>query len=170
MGTASNSSLTYKHIAHPTKEILSYIDNRRKGNIRSLSTRWKKFNDLCMGGIEPNTIYTIAGISGSGKSAFSNSLETDLFELNPDKDFVVLSFNFEMLSSKQVGRKLSHRVNKTTQQLYSGKTNQQLSDSEYNQVVEEAKNIKEYPIYYVDTPGTVDQIRNTIISFSEQDF
>jgi len=122
-----------------------------------------------MGGIEPNTIYTVAGISGSGKSAFANSLETDLFELNNDKDFVVLSFNFEMLASKQVGRKLSHKISKTTQELYSGKTEQQLTDEEYNRVVKEAENIKDYPIYYVDTPGTPEQIKNTIISFSNQE-
>ena len=49
-----------------------------------------------MGVIEPNTIYSIGGISGSGKSSFVNSLETDLFDLNKDIDFVVLSFNYEI--------------------------------------------------------------------------
>ncbi len=98
--------LRYRHIKGPTQEIVNYINERRQGGTKSLKTRWKKFNDQCMGGIEPNAIYTVAGISGSGKSSFVNSLETDLFDLNPDEDFVVLSFNFEMLASKQVGRKL----------------------------------------------------------------
>lgn len=98
-----NSTLTFKHISHASKEAIEYIDNRRKGNIKSLKTRWSKFNDSCMGGIEPNAVYTVAGISGAGKSAFTNSLEVDLLELNPDVDFIVLSFSLEMLSSKQVG-------------------------------------------------------------------
>jgi len=93
-----NKGLAYKHIKEPTKEILQYIDNRRKGVSKSLKTRWSKFNRQCMGGIEPNTIYTIAGISGSGKSSFINSLETDLFELNSKGNFVVLSFNFEIFT------------------------------------------------------------------------
>jgi len=164
----NSSSLTYKHIIHPTREIVKYIDQRRKGNIRSLKTRWRKFNDLCMGGIEPNVIYTIAGISGSGKSAFTNSLESDLFDYNKKEDFIVLSFNFEMLASKQIGRKLSYKLNKTTQELYSGKSEEKLKQEEYEKIVEEAKKIKEYPIYYVDTPGTVDQIRQTILDFSEK--
>ena len=32
----------------------------------------------------------------SGKSSFVNSLETDLFDLNPNANCVVLSFNFEI--------------------------------------------------------------------------
>ena len=35
-----------------------------------------------MGGIEPNTVYTIAGISGSGKSSFANEISTDIVDLN----------------------------------------------------------------------------------------
>ena len=43
------------------QEAINYIDGRRSHNIVSLKTRWKKFNAQCMGGIEPNTVYTIAG-------------------------------------------------------------------------------------------------------------
>jgi len=96
MELSSNKKLEIKHISSATKEILEYINNRRFGRIRSLRTRWSKFNRHCMGGIEPNTIYSICGISGSGKSSFVNSLQIDLFELNPNEDFVVLNFNFEI--------------------------------------------------------------------------
>lgn len=165
------NSLPYEHIRQPTKTILKYIDDRRKGITKSLRTSWIKFNKQCMGGIEPNTIYTIAGISGSGKSAFANTLETDLVELNLDENFVVLSFTFEMLNSKQVGRKLSRALNKTVTELYSGDTNDtnaRFSDDDYNQAVEQAKKIERYPIYYVDCPGTVEEIRNTVFEFYEK--
>jgi replicative DNA helicase len=121
-----------------------------------------------MGGIEPNAIYAVCGISGSGKSSFANSLETDLFELNTNEDFVVLNFNFEMLSSKQVGRKLSYKLNKTTSELYSASNTDdtyKVSDVDFEEILKQANKIKKYPIYYVDCPGTVDEIRNTIISF-----
>jgi replicative DNA helicase len=162
-----SNKLEYVHITQPTQEILQYIDNRRKGVVKSLKTRWHKFNRQCMGGIEPNTIYSVCGISGSGKSSFANSLETDLFEMNPNEDFVVLSFNFEMLASKQVGRKLSYRLKKTTSELYSGLDDERanLNDSDYEQVIQQAEKIKYYPVYYVDRPGNVDEIRSTIIDF-----
>jgi replicative DNA helicase len=94
-------------------------------------------------------------------------LETDLIDLNPTEDIVVLSFNFEMLSSRQVGRKLSYKMTKTTSELYSSAPNGVfVTDEEYDKIVKESKQIKQYPIYYVDSPGTVDEIRETIIQFS----
>jgi replicative DNA helicase len=169
MDRSSCNVLEYRHIVEPTKEILVYMNDRRKGIISSLRTRWKKFNDQCMGGIEPNVLITVAGISGSGKSAFVNSLETDLFDLNPKANFVVLSFSFEMISAKNVGRKISYGMQKTTQELYSG-TQSNLSDEDYKKAVQIAEKIKEYPIYYVDTPGTVEEIRATIDAFSAESF
>lgn len=163
-----NKRLSYKHISEPTLEILRYIDNRRKGVNKSLKTRWSKFNRQCMGGIEPNTVYTIAGISGSGKSSFVNSLETDLFDFNRSRDFIVLSFNFEMLASRQVGRKLSYKMKKTTSDLYSGnleETKKGLSDDDFDVAKRHAEKIKQYPIYYVDSPGTVNEIDLTIQYF-----
>jgi len=165
-----NKLLEIKHISDATNEILNYINNRRHGLIKSLRTRWPKFNRQCMGGIEPNAIYSICGISGSGKSSFANSLETDLFELNTNEDFVVLNFNFEMMAAKQVGRKLSYKLNKTTSELYSSSNiddTYKVSDIDFDEVIKQADKIKRYPIYYVDCPGTVEEIRNTIISFQQ---
>ena len=54
------------------QEAIDYIAGRRDHTIVSLKTRWNKFNKQCMGGIEPNTVMTIAGISGSGKSSVAN--------------------------------------------------------------------------------------------------
>lgn len=165
-----NNMLSVKHISDATDEILNYINHRRKGIIRSLRTRWPKFNRQCMGGIEPNVIYTVCGISGSGKSSFANSLETDLFDMNPTEDFVVLNFNFEMLSSKQVGRKLSYKLNRTTSELYSASNTDdsyRVSDVDYEEILKQSDKIRKYPIYYIDCPGTVDEIKNTIIGFQK---
>lgn len=166
----TSSKLIYKHISSASKDIVAYIKHRREGKLESLQTRWKKLNDLCMGGIEPNTIMSIAGISGSGKSSFVNSLETDLFELNDRDDFVILSFNFEMLSARQVGRKLSYKLKKTTTELYSGNKTSPLTDKDIVEIERTAEDISKYPIYYVDMPGTVDQIRDTYMAFREEEF
>ena len=61
-------------------EAVQYIAGRREHKIVSLKTRWNKFNKQCMGGIEPNTVLTIAGISGSGKSSFANLITTDVID------------------------------------------------------------------------------------------
>jgi len=159
--------LKYEHISKATDDIVKYIDERRTGKIESLRTRWKKFNRLCMGGIEPNTIYTIAGISGAGKSSFVSSLESDLFELNPKGYFVILDFTFEMLGAKNVGRKLSYRLKRTTSELYSSDRNKAIDDKDFDKIKEVAEDIKKQNIYYVEVPGSVQEVRNTIIDFQK---
>jgi replicative DNA helicase len=122
-----------------------------------------------MGGIEPNVIYTFAGISGSGKSSFVNTLETDLFDLNSEENLIVLSFSFEMLSSRQIGRKLSYKMKKTTSELYTGTENDKdrLNEEDMNAIKKHAEHINKYPIYYVDSPGTVNEIHYTIKHFQD---
>lgn len=163
--TLSNKVLEYKHISSATNEIVKYINDRRTLVSKSLATRWPKFNKLTMGGLEPNIVMTIAGISGSGKSSFVNTLETDLVDLNPGEDLLVLSFSFEMMSSKQVGRKLSYKLKQTTSELYSSSDKGVVSDIEFEAIQKASKTIKDYPIYYVDTPGNVQEISNTIKFF-----
>lgn len=148
------------------QEAINYIAGRREHNIVSLKTRWGKFNKQCMGGIEPNTVYTIAGISGSGKSSFVNLMTTDLIDLNPTEDIVILNFSLEMVGFRQVGRTLSNKLRKTTSTLYSSETD--LDDETFRKVVAVSNQLKEYPIYFVDNPGTPMQVEQTIRDFYEQ--
>ncbi len=163
--TKFSNVLKIQPISIATNEAVNYIRNRKLHKIQSLKTRWDKFNKQCMGGIEPNTIYTIVGISGSGKSSFVNTLESDLIDLNPNQDIAVLDFSFEMVSFRNVGRKLSSKLRQTTAELYSADST--LDDELLKRVEEESKKIKDYPIYYVDTPGTVENIASTIEYFYE---
>ena len=98
MEQKSFNTLPFRSISEVADESLEYIRKRKDKTIVPLKTRWNKFNKVCCGGIEPNMIITIAGGSGSGKSAFANTLETDLIDLNPDQEIVILSFSYEMLS------------------------------------------------------------------------
>ena len=86
--------IAYKTIAQAAKESVDYIKARKDHTIVPLKTRWNKFNKVCCGGIEPGMILTIAGISGTGKSAVANMIETDLIDLNPSQKVVILDFSF----------------------------------------------------------------------------
>lgn len=148
------------------QEAINYIAGRRDHDISSLKTRWTKFNRQCMGGIEPNVVMTIAGISGSGKSSFANLIQTDLIDLNPNEEVVILSFSLEMVGFRQVGRMLSNKLRKTTSTLYSSETD--LDDNTFREVVHVSNQLKEYPIYFVDNPGTPTQVEQIIRSFYDQ--
>lgn len=164
------TSLPYKPIIEAARESIDYIDQRRKGLITSLETPWAKFNKISMNGLEWHTIHTFAGMSGSGKSALLNQLETELISLNPNQQFSILSFNFEMLARNLVSRKFSKALNMTVQQLHSGVEEVIVTDRIYNRLVEEGKKLSTYPIYYVDIPGTVMEIYQTAIKFSQEPF
>ena len=148
------------------QEAINYISGRRDHSITSLKTRWAKFNKQCMGGIEPNTVYTIAGISGSGKSSFANEISTDIIDLNPGEEIVILIFSLEMVGFRQVGRTLSSKLRKTTSTLYSSETD--LDDETFRKVIEVSQSLKEYPIYFVDNPTTPMEVEEIIKSFYEK--
>lgn len=144
------------------QEAIDYIKARKEHSIESLKTRWNKLNNVCMGGIESNIVMTVTGISGSGKSSFVNELQTDLIDLNPDKDIFILNFSFEMVGFRQVGRTLSNKLRRTTSELYS--SNVDLDDKTFGEIVNVSNQLKKYQIYFVDDPGTPSEIGNTIIA------
>lgn len=160
-----NLSNVIKPMSQVTQEAINYIAGRREHSISSLKTRWKKFNTQCMGGIEPNTVITIAGISGSGKSSMTNLIQTDLIDLNPDEDIIILTFSLEMVGFRQIGRTLSNKLRKTTSCLYSSEKD--LDDETFRKVISVSNQLREYPIYFVDTPGTPMQVEEIIQGFYE---
>ncbi len=166
MEISSNKILEYKRINESTDEILAYIDRRRKGISDSLRTKWYKFNRLLGGGLEENTLYSIAGVSGGGKTSFMNNLVTDILDTNNKDNIVVLSFNFEMRSSRIVGKTLSYKLHKSTTDLYSTVHDVRVTDDYFEKIQQTAKELKTYNIYYVDKAGTVEDIRNTILYFN----
>lgn len=145
------------------QEAINYISGRRDHSITSLKTRWAKFNKQCMGGIEPNTVYTIAGISGSGKSSFANEISTDIVDLNPGEEIVILIFSLEMVGFRQVGRTLSSKLRKTTSTLYSSETD--LDDDTFRKVISVSNQLKKYPIWFVDNPTTPKEAEDIIKYF-----
>jgi len=156
-------NLTFRPISKVCNEAIDYIKGRRDHSVVSLKTRWEKFNSICMGGIEPNSIYTIAGISGAGKSSFANLISSDIIDLNRDQDVIVLVFSLEMVGFRQVGRMLSNKLKVTTSTLYSSTSD--LDDSTLKKVIDVTNQLKEYPIYFVDNPGTPQQVEQTIKVF-----
>jgi replicative DNA helicase len=158
--------LEIKHIKQAAEEETKYVDDRRKGRIKSLATSWKKYNNVSMQGIEWYTMHAIAGLSGSGKTAILNQLETDLIDLNPNEDIEILSLNFEMMARALVGRKYSKEAKLTVQEIHSGKEGINLSDADFKRIQEAQKKIENYPIYYCDVTGTVEDIIRSIFEFA----
>lgn len=159
-------SLKYRHISHAIKEAEQYLRGRREGTITSLKTASKKLNDATIDGFQWNTITTLGGLSGSGKSLVCEQWKREFIENNPD-DFKILSFEFEMLAVDQILRNLSAKTSYSTKELQiKGKD---ISEEEFEGIIKLAHTFKYFPIYYVDEPGSVDEIESTIYEFYQEE-
>lgn len=153
------SNLGIKSIAEAYEEEVRYIKGRFSGEIKSAKTPWKTWNEIYTDGFEWGWIITIAGLSGSGKTALLNILETQMFECNKDQEISVLSFNFEMLARRLVGRKISGFLKKSVRQIYSAEVEGNISKEEIDALEENVRNvITKYDISYVEMPGSVSEI------------
>jgi replicative DNA helicase len=163
---SSNNTLEYSHINSAINSALAYIKGRREGEIKSLLTGSKKVNNSLLNGIEWNRIFTIAAMSGSGKSTYCEQLKRELIDLNPEQEFDILSFEFEMPSSEQVLRNISGKTKMSVSDLLSSK--EQISEKHLKFAEIAANSMRKYPIYNVENTGTIEQIVNTILSFVDK--
>ena len=152
----------FKTIDEAFDEELHYIEGRYKGDITSVRTPYKKLNDVYMDGFEWGWIITIGGMSGVGKTAFLNDLETGFFEENPN-DFAVLNFNFEMQARRLMGRKISRNMNLTVKDVYS--VGSKLSIPNLNHIKTLKNNLAKYDVTYVEKSLSINQIEEACYTF-----
>lgn len=149
--------MIYRRADEVVRETLRYIQDRAKGLHQPLLTPWKAFNEATEGGIELRSISILAGLSGVGKTAVLNQLETGLIDCNPDRKLNVLSFNFEMFARNLIIRKMASSLNITTKQVANTKT--------IGPIIGIGNKLSAYPIYYVDHACTVDKMEEIIREF-----
>lgn len=161
-----SSKLTYRHISYATKKTLDYIEGRRRGYIKSLKVSHEKLNRVTLNGFDWNKIITLAGLSGSGKSMIVEQWKRDFVDCNPDEKFLILSFEFEMLATDQIARNISGKLELTTRKLFGAED--PLTETDLINIKQVAEEVGKYPIYYIDSMGTVGDIRETILAFAKE--
>jgi replicative DNA helicase len=145
------------------RDNIDYVRKRASGEIKALETCYKRLNKAIGGGFESNTILTLAGLSGTGKSSISKRLINSITEnvIKSGRNCVALSFNFEMLAHKTVGREIANMSKMTLKELYS--SDSPLSEYAINKLVKEHYDkINKNPIIYVEEPEDHVTIGNTI--------
>ena len=85
-------------------EGLEYIHDRRIGKIKSIKTPWLGFNQVTTNGLEWGSMLTIGARPGSGKTLIVSQLIREVHKNNPDQDFNVLEFQFEMGAKQSAAR------------------------------------------------------------------
>lgn len=146
---------------------LKYVDDRRKGLITSTKTKFDKFNNALMGGIEDNNIVTISAMSGAGKSTLAKSIRDSLPILNTNRRIKQLLFNYELIAHQQLGRSVSTKFKKSLHDLYS--VNEYLTDEEFERLKPYYDELANRGVYFVEKPMTPTQMYQTMCDFYEQE-
>lgn len=170
-GDKNSSSKKYPWKQYGEVLLQSYdkLVKRKKGEIKSLKTRWKSFNSIGINGIEWQSLITIGARPGVGKTFVAATIARDLQELNKDQDFNVLHFQFEMLAENMGIRELSAGTGLNIRYIQSAEDDgmKPLDWEDLTKLRTYSEKHSERKEFIVDTPMTVDQMKSTIIAFYE---
>jgi len=144
-------------------EALKYMLDRQSGKEKSIYTPWPKFNDAMTDGLEWNTLTVIGGRPGTGKTLIKDQIVRESFELNPEDDYRVLEFQFEMVGRTSAIREFSSITGKTYKQLCSAGS--VLPSDVFNKCHLHAQTRVKYPIDIIGTPMTVNQMRDQVDAY-----
>lgn len=147
-------------------EALKYMYKRQNGEEKSIYTPWPKFNDATTDGLEWNTLTVIGGRPGSGKTLIKDQIIRESFALNPNDDYRVLEFQFEMVGRTSALREFSSITGKTYKELCSAGS--KITTDVINKCHEYAKERVKYPVDIISTPQTVNQMREQIDMYMNQ--
>jgi hypothetical protein len=142
---------------------LHYLKGRMDGVIKSIKTPWSKFNDATTDGLEWHSMTVIGGRPGSGKTLIKDQIIREAFTLNPDEEFRVLEFQFEMLARTSAIRQYSSVLGKSYKYLCSA--DGKLSEQDLAKCHAYAKEQVRFPIDIVEEPITVSELKQTVIDY-----
>lgn len=159
--------IEWRQYGEVMNEGIKYIHSRASGVIKSLKTQWKQFNKIGLNGIEWQSLYVIAARPGVGKTLIAASLTRELQRLNPEQDFAVLHFQFEMLGRNMALRELSATSGLNIRYLQSAQDDGMppLTSADFNKLKEYASKQKTRKEYIIDKALTVNEMRSAIFSF-----
>jgi replicative DNA helicase len=161
--TKTLKELGFIHVSEAYDQAIAYAKKRRSGEIKSIKTPWPKFNEVSMDGLEWNSLTVIAGRPGSGKTLIGSMISREAFKLNPEQDFCVLDFQFEMLARNIALREISGSTGIHVRKLSS--VGAKLNDDDLDSAIKYCKANEDKEIYTYERPLTVDQMREKIHEF-----
>lgn len=134
--------MAFKHISQVATEAEKYIDDRRKGIIKSCKTGYTKLDKTILG--EYGSVISIGGRPSVGKTAFSSCLLKGIIKNNDTSDMEILDFIWEMSGRSLIIRDLSSEMRQTYADIISQDEAKPVSDErmeEYRKVLAKYKSL-----------------------------
>lgn len=153
--------MAWKTIGEVTKSVDKYIDDRRKGLIKSVKTGFNKLDSALLDGIEYGSIISIGGRPSIGKTAYSSCILRGILKNNDLSDLAILDFNWEMSSSVLLLRDLSADSGNSYKDVISA-NGIKVTDEAYKFYSDRLKEYEKLPIYYEEEPKTALEFSDSV--------
>ncbi len=138
------------------KQLIEHIENVNAGIIPTLSLGSTAMNSWTPTGhgIELNKLWTIAGLSGHGKTTFANYIKDKLFEANPKANFSVLYFSLENLARDILEQQLLAKMNTDIKTVYNDET-----------ISDKIEQLPENEIYFMEARTDIKKVKELTLEF-----
>lgn len=165
--TENSNSLPIRKIQVSIKDANEQIYASMTGDRVMVRSEWELLNRYLLGGFEFGQTYMLCGASGHGKSYMLNILIQNFINARiQNHTCKILHFCFEMSASTEILRRLSTAIKLSYRDLLSA--DRPLSADQYQMVKQQLENVRDEPIYFCETPGTRQDIFNTICKMREK--
>lgn len=154
--------MAFRHISEVGKEAEKYIEDRRKGLIKSCKTGFKKLDKTLLGGIEYGSVLSIGGRPSVGKTAFSSCIIRGILQNNDLSDLEILDFNWEMSGRSLIIRDLSAEARQTYSDIISADDNNPVSDQKMEDYKAFFRKYAKFPWYLEEEPKSTKEFEDTI--------
>lgn len=150
---------------------LHYVEQRMQGKVRSFKTPWDGLNDSGLNGIDWGSMITIGARPGSGKTMLVNQILGESKKNNPDQDFNILEFQFEMRAETSAGRAFAVATGLDYNQVLS--SYKQLDAFSYElmkKLIQETKELESKGVYRIQVtkPLSAKEIEKAIYLYYEK--
>lgn len=152
--------MAFKHISAVAEETEKYIEDRRKGLVKSCKTGYDKLDKSLLGGIEWGSVIGIGGRPTVGKTAYSSCIMRGIIKNNPLDDLEILDFNWEMSGRSLMIRDLSAEVGQSYGEIISAED--LVEDDKMEEYKGVLKRYKALPWYFEEDPKSSKEFEDVV--------
>jgi replicative DNA helicase len=151
----------FRHISAVSDETEKYIDDRRKGLIKSCKTGFEKLDMNLLGGIEWGSVVGVGGRPAVGKTLYSSCILRGIIKNNPLEDLEILDFHWEMSGQSLLIRDLSAELGNSYGEIISAE-NGMVSEEKMGQIRGILGTYRTLPWFLEDEPKSAKEFEDVV--------
>lgn len=145
---------------------LKYVEQRMKGEIKSLKTPWHGLNNAGIAGLEWGSMLTIGARPGAGKTMMVSQILRESHRLNREQQFNILEFQLEMGDEQYAARQFAAEAALDYNRVLSAeKSLDQFSYEQMKKYREDCTELRRHGIFrdMITQPLTHHEIRDAVL-------